>query len=73
MSFLIFVIPKRVFMVFLVSFQVLVVISAWTERAFDLTNFTNGGSNAGVRILKAAGDWRGFPGSGSKDIFLTDA
>lgn len=32
--------------------DVLVVISAWTELAFDLTNFTNGGSNAGVRILK---------------------
>ena len=42
------------------SWQVLVVISAWTELAFDLTNFTNGGSNAGVRILKAAVAWDCF-------------
>jgi len=32
--------------------DVLVVVSAWTELVFDLTNFTSGGSNAGVRILK---------------------
>jgi len=34
--------------------QVLVVVSAWTELVLDLTNFTSGGSNAGVRILKAS-------------------
>lgn len=34
--------------------KVLVVVSAWTELVLDLTNFTSGGSNAGVRILKAS-------------------
>ncbi len=38
------------------------VVSAWTELVFDLTNFTSGGSNAGVRILKASTSWAVGPG-----------
>ena len=38
------------------------VVSAWTELVFDLTNFTSGGSNAGVRILKASTCWAVGPG-----------